>query len=142
MRPRALLSLGVALVGAVAVAVGIVVSDDGGDGTAVADGAWKSLRPAGLERTEVAAARIGRFVYVVGGFEQRSGRSTAAVERYDIRRDRWRRLRSMPVALNHPAAAAYRGSVYVLGGYTGQGDLRGEVSSLYRYDPRRNTWSR
>ena len=42
----------------------------------------------------------------------------------------------MPVALNHPAAAAYRGDVYVLGGYTGRGDLRGEVASLYRYDPR------
>ena len=69
------------------------------------------------------------------GFERRSGRSTAAVERYDLRRDRWRRVRSMPVALNHPAAAAYRGDVYVLGGYTGRGDLRGEVASLYRYDP-------
>ena len=30
----------------------------------------------------------------------------------------------MPVALNHPAAAAYRGDVYVLGGYTGRGGLR------------------
>ena len=85
---------------------------------------------------------MGRFVYVVGGFERRSGRSTAAVERYDLRRDRWRRVRSMPVALNHPAAAAYRGDVYVVGGYTGRGDLRGEVSSLYRYDPGRDRWSR
>ena len=30
----------------------------------------------------------------------------------------------------------------MLGGYTGRGDLRGEVSTLYRYDPRRNRWSR
>ena len=44
--------------------------------------------------------------------------TTSAVERYDIARDRWRRVRSMPVALNHPAAAAYRGDVYVVGGYT------------------------
>jgi N-acetylneuraminic acid mutarotase len=78
----------------------------------------------------------------VGGFEKRSGGSTAAVERYDIRRNAWRRVRSLPVALNHPAAAAYRGAVYVLGGYTGRGDLRGEVSSLYRYDPGRDRWSR
>ena len=48
----------------------------------------------------------------------------------------------MPVGLNHPAAAAYRGKVYVVGGYTGRGDLRGEVSSLFRYDPRRDRWSR
>ena len=109
---------------------------------ASAAGRWTALRPALLARTEVAAARVGRFVYVVGGFERRSGGTTAAVERYDLRRDRWRRVRSMPVALNHPAAAAYRGDVYVVGGYTGRGDLRGEVSSLYRYDPGRDRWSR
>ena len=100
------------------------------------------MRSSLLARTEVAAARVGRFVYVAGGFERRSGRSTAAVERYDLRRDRWRRVRPMPVALNHPAAAAYRGDVYILGGYTGRGDLRGEVASLYRYDPGRDRWSR
>jgi hypothetical protein len=107
-----------------------------------ATGRWTAKRPSLLARTEVAAARVGRFVYVAGGFERRSGRSTAAVERYDLRRDRWRRVHPMPVALNHPAAAAYRGDVYVLGGYTGRGDLRGEVASLYRYDPGRDRWSR
>ena len=127
-------------------AAAIVLADsDGGRGSepaASATGRWTAQRPSLLARTEVAAARVGRFVYVVGGFERRSGRSTAAVERYDLRRDRWRRVRSMPVALNHPAAAAYRGDVYVLGGYTGRGDLRGEVASLYRYDPARDRWSR
>ena len=34
------------------------------------------LAPAGLERTEVAAARIGRSIYVVGGFEKRTGLTT------------------------------------------------------------------
>ena len=63
---------------------------------------WTALRPALLSRTEVAAARVGRFVYVVGGFEQRSGGTTAAVERYDIGRDRWRRVRSMPVGAQPP----------------------------------------
>ena len=29
---------------------------------------WESLAPATLARTEVAAARVGRFVYVMGGF--------------------------------------------------------------------------
>ena len=107
-----------------------------------ATGEWKALRPALLSRTEVAAARVGRFVYVVGGFERASGATTAAVERYDIERNRWRRVRSMPVGLNHPAAASHRGRVYVVGGYTGRGDLRGEVSSLLRYDPRRDRWAR
>jgi N-acetylneuraminic acid mutarotase len=103
---------------------------------------WISLQPALLKRTEVAAVRIRRFIYVVGGFEQQTRSTTAAVERYDITRNRWRRVKSMPVGLNHPAAAAYRDDVYVLGGYTGRGDLRGEVSSLLRYDPVRNRWTR
>ena len=58
---------------------------------------WRSLRPAILERTEVAAARIGNSIYVAGGYlPDRS--TTAAVERYDLRADRWRRVRSMPAA--------------------------------------------
>ena len=45
----------------------------GGDtASPAATGAWRSLAPATLERTEVAAARVGRFVYVMGGFEERS----------------------------------------------------------------------
>jgi Kelch motif protein len=127
---------------AAAIVAGYGDGDDRSSATNAAEGRWVSLRPATLSRTEVAAARIGRFVFVVGGFEQRSGRTTAAVERYDLARNRWRRVRSMPVGLNHPAAASYRGDFYVLGGYTGAGDLRGEVSSLYRYDPDRDRWSR
>ena len=143
---RARLAVGVLVLCLVGGGAAIVLAngdDDGGSAPAAsATARWTALRPSLLSRTEVAAARIGRFIYVVGGFERRSGRSTAAVERYDLRRDRWRRVRSMPVALNHPAAAAYRGDVYVLGGYTGRGDLRGEVASLYRYDPGRDRWSR
>jgi N-acetylneuraminic acid mutarotase len=107
-----------------------------------ATGGWSALTPATLERTEVAAARIGRYVYVVGGFEKRSGLTTRAVERYDIRANRWRRLRDMPVGLNHPTAAVYHGRIYVHGGYTGRRDLSSATARLFAYDPRRNRWSR
>src|SRR5829696_9635528 len=69
---------------------------------------WRALAPASLARTEVAAARVGRYVYVMGGFERDSGATTAATERYDIERDRWTRVADMPVALNHAAAASYK----------------------------------
>ena len=144
MSRRALVAAVAALL-AVAGAAALLVTDGNGDDHGAQAGArdrWTALHPAQLSRTEVAAARVGRFVYVMGGFEQRSGATTAAVERYDIRRDRWRRVRSMPVGLNHPAAVAYRGNVYVVGGYTGRGDLRGEVASLLRYSPRRDRWTR
>ena len=103
---------------------------------------WSALAPASLERTEVAAARIGRSIYVVGGFERVSGTTSAAVERYDIRRNRWSRVRAMPVALNHATAATYRGDLYVHGGYTGANDLSAPSAALLRYDPERNRWRR
>jgi N-acetylneuraminic acid mutarotase len=116
---------------------------DGGSGAQrAATGRWLSLHDAGLERTEVAAARIGGAIYVVGGFERRSGATTRAVERYDIARDRWTRVRSMPAGVNHTTAVAYRGRLYVHGGYRGRRDLSSATSGLFRYDPGRNRWKR
>jgi N-acetylneuraminic acid mutarotase len=130
------------LAGTCAVVVGLVavllLPRDGG----ARQDRWTPLAPAQLERTEVAAARIGRFVYVVGGFERSSGQTVAAVERYDIRRDRWRRISDMPVALNHPTAVAHRGRLYVHGGYRGESDLTEPTGALLRYDPRRRRWRR
>jgi N-acetylneuraminic acid mutarotase len=94
-----------------------------------------------MARTEVAAARIGHFIYVVGGFDSQ-GRSTDSLERYDVANDSWRLLRPLPVAVNHAAAAVYRRRLYVLGGYTDTGEGRGGTSGFYRYDPGRDRWSR
>jgi hypothetical protein len=113
----------------------------GGESDPAAVAGWETLRPATLERTEVAAARVGRFIYVMGGFEP-SRATSAATERYDIARDRWRRVADMPVALNHAAAVAYRGRVYVLGGYSSATGLSDAVATLYRYDPGRDRWRR
>jgi N-acetylneuraminic acid mutarotase len=137
-----------AAVVAVLAAVGVVaaVALGGSPGSASEDGGWQRLRPSLLARTEVAAARAGDRVYVVGGFAGTEGSAvgatTAAVERYDPRRDRWSRARSMPLALNHPAAATWRGKLYVVGGYTARLGLTGDSAALLRYDPRRDRWAR
>ncbi len=101
--------------------------------------AWAPLPAATLERTEVAAARIGNSIYVVGGFVP-GGASASAVERYDIRRRRWSRMRSMPLALNHTTASAHRGRLYVHGGY--EGPLSEPTAALLRYNPLTNRWNR
>jgi N-acetylneuraminic acid mutarotase len=137
---RALLAGTVALLAAAAVVALLVLPADGSD-SARAD-RWTALSSARLDRTEVAAARVGRFVYVVGGFESSSGATTSAVERYDIRRDRWTRVRAMPLTLNHPTAVSYRGRVYVHGGYRSAGGLADPTGALLRYDPRRDRWRR
>lgn len=137
MPARLVLAVGVGLLACVGVALAATTG-----GEDARRDRWTALRPAPLERTEVAAARIGRFIYVVGGFERDSGRTSAAVERYDIRRDRWARVRSMPLALNHPAAVAHRGRLYVHGGYRGVQDLSEPSPALLSYDPTRNRWRR
>jgi hypothetical protein len=96
---------------------------------------WAPLPAATLARTEVAAARVGGSIYVVGGFVG-GGRTTDPVERYAIRRRSWRRVRPMPVALNHAVAVAYRGRLYVAGGANDSGSLR----SLDVYDFARRRW--
>jgi N-acetylneuraminic acid mutarotase len=82
---------------------------------------------------------VGRFAYVLGGFE-RSGATSTLVERYDIRSNGWRRVRSMPLGLNHATAVAYAGRVYVHGGYTS--GLSAPTGVLLRYDPARDRWRR
>ncbi len=107
-----------------------------------ATGEWRSLTPATLERTEVAAARVGRSIYVVGGFERESGQTVAALERYDIDSNRWERRRAPPIAVNHPTATAAGGRLYVHGGYRGRRDLSSATARLYVYLPRRDRWRR
>jgi N-acetylneuraminic acid mutarotase len=138
--PVARLAVGAA-VALVACGTAVVLAASGSPESARSD-RWTALRPAPLERTEVAAARIGRSIYVVGGFERASGLTTAAVERYDVRRNRWSRAPAMPLALNHPTAVAYRGDVYVHGGYKGRSNLTQPTGALLRYDPERRRWRR
>jgi N-acetylneuraminic acid mutarotase len=135
---RVLFACALALPAAVALAALLLLPRDGSART----DRWVALRDAPLERTEVAAARVGRFVYVVGGFESSDGTTSAAVERYDLRADRWQGMRDMPLALNHPTAVAYRGRVYVHGGYAAAGGLEDPTTALLRFDPERNRWRR
>ncbi|HYI38116.1 MAG TPA: kelch repeat-containing protein [Thermoleophilaceae bacterium] len=138
MPSRALLAGIVALGGAGVTAVALASTDARKSATT----GWRPLAPAGLERTEVTAARIGRHAYVVGGFEKASGRTTAVMERYDLRADRWRRLRPLPLAVNHATAVAYRGRLYVHGGYTERRARQSAVRRLYEYTPRTGRWRR
>jgi N-acetylneuraminic acid mutarotase len=109
------------------------------EATLAATAAWAPLPPATAARTEVAAARVGGSIYVAGGFAP-SGRTTRLVERYDIERRRWRRVRRMPLALNHAVAVAHRGRLYVSGGYTSATGLASPSGALLRYNPRTGRW--
>jgi Kelch motif len=103
-------------------------------------GRWVGLPAAPSSRGEVSAARLGDFVYVVGGFDA-AGHTTAEVQRVNLRTERWRAVRAMPEALNHMSAVAYQGQLYVVGGYASPGDTSTDaVRGFWRYDPRTGRW--
>jgi Kelch motif len=149
MRPSVrglLIATPVALVALAAAAIALLDNDSADGGTVRTRGAhWTSLPPSPIERTEVGAARIGRFIYVVGGFVRPNLETTDQVTRYDIPTGTWSQVAPLPIAVNHPAVAVgagrCAGQLYVYGGYTGNGDLAGEVDALQRFDPRTDTWT-
>jgi N-acetylneuraminic acid mutarotase len=145
--PRRLLIATPLVLAAIAVAAIALIEDDSADGGTVATrGAhWTSLPPSPTERTEVGAARIGRFIYVVGGFVAPNLETTNQVNRYDTSAGTWTAVAPLPVGVNHPAVAAAggrcAGQLYVYGGYTGSGGLTAEVDSLQRFEPRTGAWT-
>jgi N-acetylneuraminic acid mutarotase len=134
--------IGVAILVGLLVAVAACASAKTRNTGAAADSSlhrWRALHDATLSRTEVGAARIGRFIYVVGGFRP-STETTGAVERYDIKHDHWKRVQAMPIAVNHAAAASFLGRLYVYGGYT-TSDFTTVTAALQRYDPTSDRWT-
>jgi N-acetylneuraminic acid mutarotase len=124
-----------------ATAVIMLATGDDADGVRAKSGRWASQQPSPLSRSEVGAARIGRSIYVVGGFIAPDGATTNRVARYDLRTGSWAETAPMPIAVNHPAVAASGGRLFVYGGYTASGALSGETDALQRYDPATDSWA-
>jgi Kelch motif len=113
-------------VAGVAVAIAIPDGGDGSEaGSAARAAAWSALPSSPLQRTEVGAARVGRFAYVVGGALPPSLEPTSQVASYDTQSGTWAPVAPMPIDVHHPAVTAgaghCRGDVYVFGGYTSAG---------------------
>jgi len=108
---RRLIGLATAVAAVVVVALAIAAqSDDPAAEAQNRPGRWVKLPSAALERTEVVAARVGRSIFALGGFVP-GPQTTNAVERYDLRARRWRRVRPLPIAVNHGGATASGGTV-------------------------------
>ena len=78
--------------------------------------AWKQHTPLSDPRSEVAAAKVGGDIVVVGGFIA-DGNNSSRVDAYSVADDRWRRLPDLPVSVDHASAASAGGRIYVAGGY-------------------------
>src|SRR5262245_22674926 len=98
------------LVAPIAVAAAVLLIARPGDAGTTPP--WRPAQHGLVKRSEVGAARIGDRIYIVGGYRA-PGVTTGALERYDISSGTWTRLRSLPIAVNHPAVTAARGDLYV-----------------------------
>ena len=90
-------------------------------------------------RTEVTAAAVGTTIVVAGGFTG-DGRSTARVDAYDTRADRWSRLPDLPVAVHHAMAASDGRRVYVVGGYLARSALTHATRRAFSLRPGDRAW--
>src|SRR6185503_2331895 len=106
--------------------------------SAFADGVW-SERQALLEaRQEFPAVLLDGKIYTAGGMMNSTATAVNRFESYDIRSNRWQRLRDLPLPVHHTAMATVGGRIYVLGGATGTSTPSDRV---FAYDPETDTWN-
>lgn len=117
----------------------------GADGGVAADGGaggtWSARASLPSARQEIAAAVLGDDLYVVGGLVLLGGRTagTREVLRYRPADNAWTRLADYPVAVDHAAAVALAGRVYVLGG-SENFQPSAPLAEVWAYDPQGNLW--
>lgn len=110
---------------------------------------WLEGPPLAEPRDEPRAVAIGDSIYLVGGT---TGIEEVAADRYvldasdeltrfDPRSGRYVKLAPLPRPLNHVGLTAYRGDIYVAGGYGRLVDAK-TSRAFFRYDPETDRWSR
>ena len=113
-----------------------------GDSQAQDPQTWIAAEPMPTARSGVAAAAIGRYIYVAGGRDDR-GQPLNVLERFDVEEGTWTTLPPMPTERFGAAAVAYRGLFFVIGGSARRGggpNQRRVLNLVEVYDPNQNVW--
>ncbi len=140
MRSRALLAGIVALGGAGVTAVALAATDTRKSATT----AWRPLAAGRRWSARRSPRRGSAGTSTWSAASRRPARgTTAAMERYDLRpRTAGSGCAPIPLAVNHATAVAYRGRLYVHGGYTDASAARAPSGACYVYNPRTGRWRR
>ena len=91
---------------------------------------WVKVTPLPVPRGGVAAAAVGRRIYVTGGDDRR-------VDVYDVAADSWHTGAPMPAARNLLKLIELDGKVYAIGGFDDNGN---DMSAVEQYDPHHDSW--
>lgn len=134
----------------VAAALGLVLLSGSTQAQAAASDVakWEQLPPSPLKRLEVFGAKLGRSVYIMGGYEEQrvagvmplevSPIPSTKVERYDLDTGKWSFAADLPMHLDHARAVAYRGKLYVTGG---NNFIAIAMPFFWEYDPANDAWT-
>jgi N-acetylneuraminic acid mutarotase len=130
---------------------GIVYSVSGySDSGVTADGAaydpsagsWRAIAPMPQARDSAAGGFVNGKLYVVGGWNPQ-GYPTSTTYVYDPAKNSWSRAADMPAASAVGAAAVVGGRLYIVAGCsTFACDTASSASSVFRYDPRADAWTK
>jgi N-acetylneuraminic acid mutarotase len=98
-------------------------------------GSWRFEPKTPRTIVEGSAVAIGPVIYIAGGSAPGNLHRVLA---FDTRTDRWSEPTALPTGLNHAQATAYRGDIYLAGGYL---DGLDATADFWRYDPRTREWT-
>lgn len=96
-----------------------------------------SNNAAPTKRSEMASTLLEGKIYVAGGINFWG--SSHCFEVYDIAQKTWERLAKLPKKLNHVGLAAYKGKIYLSGGFFNARQTKFS-NVLYVYDVSSNQW--
>jgi N-acetylneuraminic acid mutarotase len=99
---------------------------------------WTEGKKMPTPRTELMAEVVNDKIYVIGGVDYSKNTQFNKVEVYDTTKNEWNRNATpMPQRIDHSAAVAYNGKIYVPGGFA-----KGKVPTdkLFIYDLKTNKW--
>jgi hypothetical protein len=97
-------------------------------------GRWQIRRPVPYRVADMAAVRLGRDIYVIGG--SLGPGLTARVEIYHPRVDAWTAGVPLPAPLTSGQAVVSGGAIYVLGGANASG-----FSDVLQFEPASGRWT-
>ena len=110
----------------------------------------KPLANVPTARGEAAAAELNGTIYVIGGFTGPAGETvgTNTVYAYDVSGGAWTQKKSYPISVSGACAAVWKGTLYVLGGYTtgyvqavDPSYTTSKTKKVYAYDPNGDAWT-